>query len=151
MAVQLAASQPVWSLTSAALAAALRTPPQGLSSAEAQRRLEQCGANRLPPSRRRPLLLRLGDQMLHVMALLLWVAGGLAFVAGTPQLGWAIWAVVLINGLFSFWQEYQAERTLAALRQALPRQVRVWRDGQLEQRDAAELVPGDRIALEEGD
>ncbi|MEY3464392.1 MAG: hypothetical protein RLZZ468_2170 [Cyanobacteriota bacterium] len=151
MAVQLAASRPVWSLGSDALTTALRTQAAGLSSAEARQRLEQCGPNRLPASRHRPLILRLADQLLHVMALLLWVAGGLAFVAGTPQLGWAIWAVVLINGLFSFWQEYQAERTLAALRLALPRQVRVWRDGQLVERDAAELVPGDRIALEEGD
>ena len=59
--------------------------------------------------------------------------------------------MVLINGLFSFWQEYQAERSLEALRRALPQRVRVWRDGQLQERDAAELVPGDRIALEEGD
>jgi calcium-translocating P-type ATPase len=151
MPLQLAASRPVWSLGITELVAALRTAPEGLTRAEAQIRLEQVGANRLPESRRRPMLLRLADQLLHVMALLLWVAGALAFVAGTPQLGWAIWAVVLINGLFSFWQEYQAERTLAALRLALPRQVRVWRDGQLVERDAAELVPGDRIALEEGD
>jgi len=40
-------------------------------------------------------------------------------------LGWAIWSVVLINALFSFWQDFQAERTLAALTQVLPRQVRV--------------------------
>ncbi len=151
MSVQLAASRPVWSLGIAELETALNTAPAGLSHAEAKRRLEQFGANRLPESRRRPLILRLADQLLHVMALLLWVAGGLAFVAGTPQLGWAIWAVVLINGLFSFWQEYQAERTLAALRLALPRKVRVWRGGQLVERDAAEVVPGDRVALEEGD
>jgi Ca2+-transporting ATPase len=44
------------------------------------------------------------------------VAGALAFAAGTPQLGWAIWAVVLVNGLFSFWQDYQAKRTLTALK-----------------------------------
>jgi magnesium-transporting ATPase (P-type) len=69
------------------------------------------------------LELRLFDQMVHFMALLLWIAGVLAFVAGTPQLGWAIWAVVLINGLFSFWQEFQAERPLAALIGSLPRQV----------------------------
>ena len=124
---------------------------QGLSSTEASERLARFGANALPPAPRRPLILRLGDQLLHGMALMLWVAGALAFAAGTPALGWAIWAVVLINGLFSFWQEYQAERSLEALRRALPQRVRVWRDGQLQERDAAELVPGDRIALEEGD
>jgi calcium-translocating P-type ATPase len=149
--MQLAASEPVWSLTAAGLCSALQTSATGLSSAEAQARLDRFGVNRLPTLRRRPLVLRLADQMLHFMALLLWVAGALAFFAGMPQLGWAIWAVVLINGLFSFWQEYQAERTLAVLRQALPRQVRVWRDGQLLELEADVLVPGDRIALEEGD
>jgi len=149
--MQLSPAQPVWSLCGEALHAALQTTAQGLSSTEASERLARFGANALPPAPRRPLILRLGDQLLHGMALLLWVAGALAFAAGTPALGWAIWAVVLINGLFSFWQEYQAERSLEALRRALPQRVRVWRDGQLQERDAAELVPGDRIALEEGD
>jgi Ca2+-transporting ATPase len=149
--MQLSPAQPVWSLSGEALRAALQTTAQGLSSLEARERLARFGANALPPAPRRPLILRLGDQLLHGMALLLWVAGALAFAAGTPALGWAIWAVVLINGLFSFWQEYQAERSLEALRRALPQRVRVWRDGQLQERDAAELVPGDRIALEEGD
>ncbi|MGB7565698.1 MAG: cation-transporting P-type ATPase, partial [Prochlorococcaceae cyanobacterium] len=114
-------------------------------------RLERYGANRLPLLKRRPLALRFLDQMVHFMALLLWIAGVLAFVAGTPELGWAIWAVVLINGIFSFWQEFQAERTLAALIHSLPRQVQVWRDGKLDFRSAEELVAGDRLLLEEGD
>ncbi len=149
--VLLSASQPIWSLTAEAVPDALRSTLQGLSQLEAQRRLERYGANRLPILRRRPLLLRFVDQLVHFMALLLWVAGGLAFAAGTPQLGWAIWAVVLINGVFSFWQDYQAERTLAALKRALPRQVRLWRDGALTQLPADLLVPGDCILLEEGD
>jgi Ca2+-transporting ATPase len=149
--MQLSPAQPVWSLCGEGLHAALQTSAQGLSSTEARERLARFGANQLPPAPRRPLILRLGDQLLHGIALLLWLAGALAFAAGTPALGWAIWAVVLINGLFSFWQEYQAERSLEALRRALPQRVRVWRDGQLQERDGAELVPGDRIALEEGD
>lgn len=147
----LSASQPIWSLPAEAVPAALQSTPDGLSHAEAQRRLERFGANRLPSLRRRPLLLRFIDQLVHFMALLLWVAGALAFAAGTPQLGWAIWAVVLINGAFSFWQDYQAERTLAALKRSLPRQVRLWRNGVLTELPAEALVPGDRILLEEGD
>jgi Ca2+-transporting ATPase len=135
--MQLSAAEPVWSLSGDALEAALKTTPSGLSNGEARLRQERFGANQLPALPRRSLLLRLADQLVHFMALLLWVAGALAFAAGTPQLGWAIWAVVLINGLFSFWQEFQAERTLAVLRQALPRQVRVWRDGQLQELAAA--------------
>ncbi|MGB5134847.1 MAG: cation-transporting P-type ATPase [Prochlorococcaceae cyanobacterium] len=147
----LAASQPIWSLPLEQVYPGLRTTPEGLSQPEAEKRLERYGANRLPSLKRRPLVLRFLDQMLHFMALLLWIAGVLAFVAGTPQLGWAIWAVVLINGIFSFWQEFQAERTLAALTRALPRQVQLWRDGRLGFRSAEELVAGDRLLLEEGD
>jgi Ca2+-transporting ATPase len=149
--VLLSASHPIWSLPVEAVPAALQSTPQGLSQLEAQRRLERFGANRLPSLRRRPLVLRFIDQLVHFMALLLWVAGGLAFAAGTPQLGWAIWGVVLINGVFSFWQDYQAERTLAALKRSLPRQVRLFRDGVPTQLSAELLVPGDRILLEEGD
>ena len=147
----LAASRPIWSLPAEAVAAALQSNADGLSQAEAEARLQRFGANRLPSLKRRALIWRLLDQLLHFMAVLLWVAGALAFAAGTPALGWAIWAVVLINGLFSFWQEFQAERTLGALTRSLPQQVRVWRDGQLQVREAAELVPGDRISLEAGD
>jgi len=149
--VQLTATKPIWALPLAEVEAALQTTPQGLSSGEAQRRLERYGANRLPAQRHRPLLLRFSDQLVHFMALLLWVAGSLAFIAGVPQLGWAIWAVILINGVFSFWQEFKAERTLQALAEHLPQQVRVWRDGELKQLTADQLVCGDRLLLEEGD
>jgi len=149
--VLLAASQPIWSLPLEGVHEALQTTPEGLDREEAEWRLAHFGPNRLPPAKRRHLALRFLDQMVHFMALLLWIAGGLAFAAGTPQLGWAIWAVVLINGVFSFWQEFQAERTLAALTRALPSQVQVWRDGQLGFLPAEELVAGDRIRLEKGD
>ena len=65
-----------------------------------------------------------------------WVAAGLAFLAayldpagGMAPLGFAIVGVVLLNGAFSFWQEYRAERALAALSELLPRQAKVLRDG----------------------
>ena len=149
--MQLSAAQPIWSLSVQEAWAALQSGPEGLSQQEASARLSRFGANRLPPLKRRPLLLRLSDQLLHFMALLLWVAGTLAFVAGAPQLGWAIWAVILINGAFSFWQEFKAERTLEALAGNLPPLARVWRDGQLRELSADQLVCGDRVALEEGD
>lgn len=149
--MQVSASQPIWSLTISGALEALQSGPEGLSSADAQRRLEQFGPNRLPAPRQRPWWLRFTDQLFHFMALLLWVAGSLAFMAGAPQLGWAIWAVIVINGLFSFWQEFKAERTLQALAQRLPQQVKVWRDGQLLQLNAEQLVCGDRVLLEEGD
>lgn len=114
-------------------------------------RLEKFGVNELPAPAHRPLWLRFTDQLTHFMALLLWVAGILAFVSRTPALGWAIWAVILINAIFSFWQEFQAERALAALKKVLPMQVKVYRDGTLQQIPARDLVRGDVMQLEEGD
>ena len=149
--MQLSAAEPISSLSGEQALAALQSSAQGLSSSEAFQRLQRCGPNRLPPQRQRPLILRLTDQFTHFMALLLWAAGGMAFLARTPELGWAIWSVVLINALFSFWQDFQAERTLAALSQVLPHQVRLWRDGDLQVLPADDLVPGDLIELEAGD
>ena len=67
------------------------------------------------------------------------------------QLGIAIVIVILINGLFSFWQEYRAERALTALRRLLPEQIRVARGGQVRELAVEALVPGDIVLLSEGD
>jgi magnesium-transporting ATPase (P-type) len=143
--------QPIWTLSPQATYASLDSSSGGLSDQEAAQRLQQFGANELPEAARRPLWLRFADQLTHLMALLLWVAGILAFISNSPELGWAIWAVIWINALFSFWQEFQAEQALAALKKVLPSQVKVEREGQLQQRPARELVRGDVIQLEEGD
>ncbi|MCU0525573.1 MAG: cation-transporting P-type ATPase [Elainella sp. Prado103] len=143
--------QPVWALPIEGIYESLVTHPAGLSDDEAAQRLQQFGANELPEPIHRPLWLRFTDQLSHFMALLLWVAGTLAFISGTPQLGWAIWAVIWINAIFSFWQEFQAEQALAALKHVLPMQVKVYRNGELKPIPARELVRGDVIQLEEGD
>jgi Ca2+-transporting ATPase len=142
---------PIWTLTAEEVFQASGTSAQGLTETEASLRLKQYGYNELPEPVRRPLLWRFIDQLTHFMALLLWVAGILAFISQTPELGWAIWAVIWINAIFSFSQEYQAEQALASLKQLLPAQVRVYRNGTLQVLPARELVPGDVIQLEEGD
>jgi potassium/sodium efflux P-type ATPase len=143
--------QPIWALPVESVYEALNSAASGLSEDEAARRLQQFGANELPEPAQRPLWLRFTDQLTHFMALLLWVAGTLAFISRTPELGWAIWAVIWINAIFSFWQEFQAEQALAALKKVLPMQVKVERNGQLQQIPARELVRGDVMQLEEGD
>ena len=67
------------------------------------------------------------------------------------MLALAIVGVILINGLFSFWQEYRSERALAALRDLLPQMVAVERAGALIELPASDLVPGDVIRLRQGD
>ncbi len=82
---------------------------------------------------------------------MLWAAGILSFVAHMPQLGTAIFVVILVNGLFAFAQEYRAERAAERLRDLLPRRVTVRRDGTLIDVDANDLVNGDLVVLRPGD
>jgi P-type Ca2+ transporter type 2C len=85
------------------------------------------------------------------MAILLWVGGAVGFIAQMPQLGIAIWMVNVINGVFSFWQEYRAEKATEALKKLLPSYARVLRDGEDQRIFAEELVVGDVMLLSEGD
>ncbi|MFN0028744.1 MAG: cation-translocating P-type ATPase [Acidimicrobiales bacterium] len=127
------------------------SPAPGLSGVAARAALERDGPNRLPAVVRAPWWRRLGAQFTHFFAAMLWVAAVLAFIAGMPQLAVAIGAVVLVNGVFAFVQQYHAERAADRLRELLPRRVTVWRDGALIQLDAAELVIDDVVELSDGD
>jgi magnesium-transporting ATPase (P-type) len=142
---------PIWTLSAEQVYKTLSTSTQGLSEAETALRIKHYGFNELPEPARRSLLLRFTDQLTHFMALLLWVAATLAFISGTPELGWAIWAVIWINAAFSFSQEFQAEQALAALNKMLPARAKVYRDGKLCEIPVREMVPGDVMQLEEGD
>ena len=131
--------------------------PTGLSGAEALRRLDEFGPNRIEPLTGQPLWLGLLMEFSHFFALILWLAAALAFLAehfdpgqGMMELGFAIVGVIVVNGLFSFWQAYRAQRALAALRELLPHQVDVVRDGRPLVLPAADLVPGDLLVLAEG-
>lgn len=130
---------------------ALAGRASGLSEAEAASRLRRFGAKTITARPRKPLLPRLLANFTHLMALLLWIGGGIALVAGLPQLAVAVWAVILINGLFSFWQEHKAEKATEALRRMLPSYARVVRDGRERQVQAQDLVPGDIMLLAEGE
>ncbi len=125
--------------------------PAGLTAGEAAARLAADGPNVLP-TQRPPSQLRLfAAQMVHFFALMLWAAGALAFVAGLPELGVAIFVVIVINGVFAFVQEHRAERAAAKLRDLIPRRARVVRDGLPTEISSEELVVGDLVLLESGD
>ena len=135
----------------------LNTSPAGLGGEEIARRRTEFGPNRIEAVRGDPVWLRLAREFTHFFALILWLAAALAFIAdayepgaGMRQLGWAIVGVIVVNGIFSFWQEYRAEKAVEALRNLLPQQVDVLRDGVETTVNAEELVPGDIVRLEEG-
>ena len=145
-------------LSAADAIASVHSAPHGLSSDEAARRLHEYGPNRMEPVPSVPVLLRLFKEFFHFFAVILWVATALAFLGewnepgqGMAKIGYAIIAVIVVSGLFSFWQEYRVERTLAALRKLLPQEVDVMRDGKVTSLAVEQLVPGDIVLLEQGD
>ena len=81
--------------------------PGGLSVEDAAARLESTGPNELPTPHGPSLPRQFAEQLIHFFALMLWVAAGLAFVGGMPALGVAIVVVIVVNGAFSFLQEYR--------------------------------------------
>jgi sodium/potassium-transporting ATPase subunit alpha len=144
-------------LTAGEALASLNSGPQGLSAGEALNRLNEYGPNRVEEVVRESRVLRFLKEFTHFFALILWLAAALAFLAeriepgqGMGKIGYAVVAVIVVSGLFSFWQEFRIERTLAALRELLPRQVEVLRDGKVAQVLADQLVPGDVLVLEQG-
>ncbi|MBC7292310.1 MAG: cation-transporting P-type ATPase [Actinotalea sp.] len=126
-------------------------PATGLSSAEAARRLAHDGPNRIPPPRLPSAARRLLAELTHAFAVMLWVAAGLAVLAGLPELGIAIVAVVLLNALFAFWQRARADRAAERLQALLPTRVQVLRDGRRRIVEADDVVVGDLLLLEAGD
>lgn len=124
---------------------------RGLTSVQAAELPRQFGSNLLPAAPRPSLWKLVCAQMVHFFALMLWVAGAMAILAGMPQLGIAIFVVILLNGTFAFAQEYRAERASEKLRELLPRRVMVFRDGAVVILRAEELVPEDLVVLHAGD
>lgn len=130
---------------------ALQSRPDGLADEEARVRLEQYGPNAIHKIGGKPLYRKFLANFTHMMAMLLWGGGAIAFLARMPQLGLAVWLVNLINGIFSFWQEFRAEKATEALKKILPVQARVLRGGQEQIIMAEALVPGDVVLIAEGD
>jgi Ca2+-transporting ATPase len=124
---------------------------EGLSTAAVAERRVHYGANKLAEVLPRPLALKFLDQFKNFLILVLFGAAALAGAVGQVKDAAVILVVVLFNAGLGFWQEYQAERTLAALKQMLAARARVRRDGQVSEVDAAQLVPGDIVLLEAGD
>ncbi|WP_195516566.1 cation-translocating P-type ATPase [Enterococcus dispar] len=123
----------------------------GLTDQEAQKRLEKYGKNVIATTQRQSMLKTFLTNFTSMMAILLWIAGFIALLTGTPELGIAIWLVNIINGVFSFWQQYRAQQATSALQKLLPSYVKVVRNGQSNKILASELVPGDIVTLNSGD
>ena len=123
----------------------------GLTNERAAELQGRFGKNLIQAGAKKSPIIAFLSNFTHLMAILLWVAGFIALIAGMPELCVAVWLVKLINGCFSFWQEHQADKATEALKKMLPSYVNVIRDGEQLQVLAEDLVPGDVMVLAEGD
>ena len=132
----------------------LESSREGLSTAEAQKRLDEFGHNELDEGEKRGLFAKFIDQFKDLMIIILLVAAALSVITeGMHGLTDAliILAVVILNAAFGVYQEGQAEAAIEALKDMSSQIARVRRDGHVVEIDSRELVPGDIVMLEAGD
>ncbi len=140
-----------WHLLSAAdTLARLGSGPDGLAAAELPARQARSGPNALVERGAKGALSILKDQFTSVMVLLLIGAGVVSLLLREYTDAAAILAIVVLNGVLGFIQEYRAERAIQALKSLAVPTVRVRRGGHVLEISARELVPGDVVLLEAG-
>jgi P-type Ca2+ transporter type 2C len=130
--------------------AELETTAAGLSDAEAARRRQRHGENRLVPPRPASALKILGDQLRSVVVLLLAAAALVSLLLGDRLEAAAVGAVLAINALIGFVTELRARRAMESLLQYQAPRAAVVREGRLQVVGAEALVPGDVVRLGAG-
>jgi cation-transporting ATPase F len=123
----------------------------GLSTAEAARRLDRFGRNRIRSSQGQSALRRFLSQFRQPLVYILLLAGVVTFLLREWVDGSVILGVVLINALVGFVQEQRAEQALAALSRLVQTECTVRRDGRRLRISADAIVPGDIVILQSGD
>jgi len=129
----------------------LGTSAEGLTSEEARKRLSKYGLNTLAEKKQATVAYKFIVHFKDLFSGLLLFASLLAAVSGMWDMSFIILVVVLINTVFSLFQEWRAEKAMQTLRSWVPEYAKVFRDGELTKVLVKELVLGDVIVLEEGD
>lgn len=123
----------------------------GLTTAEAQKRLARTGLNQLQTFKKDSAWQIFGEQFTDFMVLVLIGAAIVSFLLGERADALTILAIIFLNAILGFIQEYRAERSLAALKELTAPLAHVLRDSKVVRIPARELVPGDILVLESGD
>jgi len=147
-----------FNLSSEKLFHEFRTSKDGVGEKDVLGRQEEFGKNIIESKKKKNYIKEYFFQYIEFFPILLEIAGILAFVAnyyqpneGNDILGYAIFGAVFINASFTFWQNFKADKAMEALLKLIPTVIKVRREGITKEVDAAELVPGDIVVLEEGD
>ena len=123
----------------------------GLTSAEAEKRLREDGENRLAEKKKAAPLKIFAGQFKDIMVIILLAATVVSVFLGEYYDALTIIIIVLLNAVLGFIQEYRTERTLEALKDMTAPTAKVCRDGKRMVIPASQLVRGDLVFLEAGD
>lgn len=123
----------------------------GLPDREAKRRLEIYGKNKLEQKKKKSWILLLFEQFTDFMVLVLLAATAISMVMGEVTEALTVLAIVFINAFLGFYQEMHTEKTMEALEKLAAPRAKVFRDNELREIQAEEIVPGDLVLLEAGD
>jgi len=140
-----------WSLPLHKVLEELKTSHTGLPEDEARKRLSVYGQNELKREKRISPLKIFLRQFMNILIIVLLFASAIAYLIGDVTDAILIFAVILLNSIFGFILEYQAEEAIEALKRMSALRVTVLRSGKHLEIDSSSVVPGDIIELLEGD
>ena len=136
---------------------------KGLEEIEAQKRLEEYGKNELVKEKGKSALQifigQFKDFLIYLLIFAIIISVLIGLYESTQSEEWpseytdaiVIGAILIVNAVLGFYQEYQAERSLESLKKLAPHFAKVRRDGRVIEIAVEEVVPGDIILVEDGD
>ncbi|PJC29514.1 hypothetical protein CO052_02905, partial [Candidatus Saccharibacteria bacterium CG_4_9_14_0_2_um_filter_41_9] len=135
--------QDAYRLESKDVLAFYKTTLDGLNDAESVSRISRYGSNNLKNLKKSPIIFKFFSQFKDLMIILLIVSAAIALYLGDIRTFSILIAIVIINALIGFIQEYKADRVTESLMSLMVPEAKVYRSGQLEVVEASKLVPGD--------
>jgi Ca2+-transporting ATPase len=129
----------------------LSTSQEGLAENEAKKKLKEHGENKLEVSHGTPKWLLFLLQFKDVLTIMLVVAAGMSLLIQNYRDAFVMLAIVVINVVIGFFQEFKAEQIMSSLKKLIQSPAKVYRNGKIREMEQKKLVPGDIISLEEGD
>lgn len=129
----------------------IKDRPMGLTSDQAKKLIAQHGLNKIAREKVRSPGFLIVEQFKSPLVLILIFACIVSIILGEKIEALAIGAILLINALIGFFQEYRAETAIAALQEMTAPRAKVLRDGRQAVISADNVVPGDLLLLEAGD